>query len=112
MIMLLVLGTACLGGAIFFAVEAIVRPRRELRLRLERAARVERHQDVALDDLTAHQSGSRPRVPLSRAAATLVVRLSPRTSLDAVGFRLARAGMTHRIGPHEYLAGRLALGAG
>src|SRR4051794_32702613 len=112
MIMLLVLGAACLGGAIFFVAEAIARPRRELRVSIERAARLERHMDVSVEDLVAAQAPARTRAPLSRTAAMLVMRLSPRTSLDAVGFRLARAGLTHRIGPHEYLAARLALGAG
>src|SRR4051812_4054301 len=112
MIMLLVLGAGCLGGAIFLAAEALVRPRRELRLSIERAARLERHVEVGVEDVVLAERAPRERAPLSRSAAMLVVRLSPRTSLDAVGFRLARAGLSRRIGPHEYLAARLALGAG
>jgi tight adherence protein C len=111
MIMLLVLGAACLGGAIFLAAEALGQSRRELQLSIARAARRGRA-PAAATDVAPAEAPSRSRFHFSAAAASLVMRLSPRTTLEGVAFRLARAGLSSWIGPHEYLAFRLAFGAG
>jgi tight adherence protein C len=110
MILVVVLGAACLGGAVFLAIEAIVQPRRELRLSLQRASRTGVAPEAAAELPLDRPEPERLRV--SGRAAEIVLRLSPRTSLDAVALRLASAGLAPRLGAHEYLAFRLAFGVG
>src|SRR5438874_961959 len=111
MIMLLVLGVAAFGAAIFLVGEACAEPRREVKRSLERAARPDRAAPI-VPELPPAEAPAWPRTQLTQRAATIALRLSPRTTLDGVAMRLASAGVSSRLRAYDFLALRFAFGAG
>lgn len=108
--MLLVLAVACLAGAILFVGEVVTEGSRQ---RFESARRAARYGRVRL--LSGRQrTPFKERViqPGKQWLAGLVLRISPKTSADAIGMKLLAAGMGRTMTPTGFLAMKGGLGAG
>ena len=110
MTLLLVLAVFCLAGAAFLIGELVTLPSRQRSLSVRRAATYGR---MELPSGTP-QEGLRERlfVPIGDWLARWALRVNPRSTTDSVGMRLMAAGLSRRISPTGFLAGKglLALG--
>ncbi len=106
--MLLVLAVTCLVAAVFLFGEVAAAPGQERMRSIRLAAGYGRR--LYTDTLTRESFGQRIVAPLRLRLASLVLRFSPRTTLDSVAVRLLRAGMARRLTPSGFLALK-ALGA-
>lgn len=97
--MLLVLALACLGGAGFLIAEVATGPSR---LRRAAVGRASTYGKIVLRKGDTRSFGERVLVPMSGRVASTVLRLSPRTSVEAVSLKLITAGMT--MSPQTFLA--------
>jgi tight adherence protein C len=97
--MLLVLALACLGGAGFLIAEVATGPSR---LRRAAVGRASTYGKIVLRKGDTRSFGERVVVPMSGRIASTVLRLSPRTSVEAVSLKLITAGMT--MSPQTFLA--------
>jgi tight adherence protein C len=97
--MLLVLALACLGGAGFLIAEVATGPSR---LRRAAVGRASTYGKIVLRKGDTRSFGQRVVVPMSGRIASTVLRLSPRTSVEAVSLKLITAGMT--MSPQTFLA--------
>jgi len=103
----LVLAAACFAAAIFLVGEVVAVPERERALSVRRAASYGARRFLEL----AGPGSFRERVvaPLRSWLAGLVLRVSPKTTLESVRLRLRAAGFGHRVSPHSFLAAKAAL---
>jgi tight adherence protein C len=106
--MILVLAAAMLALAAYFAVEVVTQPSQERRRAVRRAADYGaiRGAVAGLERLRFHE---RVLEPAAASLARIVLRLSPRLTIDSIAARLLEAGIGHRITPTTFLA---AKGAG
>jgi tight adherence protein C len=107
-LLLLVLAICCLTMAVLIFGEVVAAPGRE-RMRSIRLASDYGKRFYA-EALTRESFRERVVLPLRQWLGGLVLRLSPKTTVEAVGTRLMRAGMTRRISPIGFLASK-AIGA-
>jgi tight adherence protein C len=101
MLVVLLLGIALLGAAATLAANTVLQPRSERRATLARAAGYAGAVSLGPE---AQPLRERVMAPLLLALARLVLRLSPRLTLDEVRRRLIAAGVTRRISPTAFLA--------
>ena len=102
MSLLLFLALACLAGAIVLIGEVITAPSRE---RFQSARRASTYGRVRL--LSSHQRApfkERVLQPAAQGLARIVLRISPKTSTEAIGLKLLAAGMGRTMTPTGFLA--------
>jgi tight adherence protein C len=106
-VILLVLALGCLVGAGFLVAEVATGP---ARLRRAAVGRASTYGKIVLKKGDTRTFGERVLVPMSGRIANTVLRLSPKTSVEAVSLKLITAGMT--LSPQTFLAikGSAALG--
>jgi len=107
---LLILGIACFGFAAFIISEIVTAPARERDGSLRRASswgRTRRSVEAAAGPLQ-----QRTFQPLKERVARLVLRLNPKVTVDQVAYRLLAAGLTRRVTPTGFLAGKALLAIG
>ena len=97
--MLLVLALGCLAGAGFLVAEVATGPSR---LRRAAVGRASTYGKIVLRKGDQRTFGERVLVPMSGRVASAVLRLSPKTSVEAVSLKLITAGMT--MAPQTFLA--------
>jgi tight adherence protein C len=111
--MLLVIAVLCIAGAAFALGEVAMYPSRLTARSIRRAStygRIRIPQNE--DDLVRFRD--RVLVPAAGKLASIPLRLSPRTSVEAIGTRLVAAGLTGRLSPSGFLAikgGSVVVGA-
>ena len=105
--LLLILGISALAAAAYLVAEAATMPARQRSVAIKRAATYGRLRLAARRE----RESFRERVlhPLEHRLASLVLRVNPRTSVDAVTAKLLAAGMARAISPTKFLAGKGAL---
>ena len=96
---LLVLALGCLAGAGFLVAEVATGPSR---LRRAAVGRASTYGKIVLKKGDTRTFGERVLAPMSGRVADAVLRLSPKTSVDAVSLKLITAGMT--MAPQTFLA--------
>jgi tight adherence protein C len=104
MSLLLFLALACLAGAVVLIGEVITAPSRE---RFQSARRAATYGRVRL--LSGRQrTPFKERVlqPAAQALARLVLKISPKTSTEAIGLKLLAAGMGRSMTPTSFLAAK------
>jgi len=109
--MLLAVAVLALGFAAFLAVEVASEPARRHRVALRRAAgygRRRRHDPT----VETAKFADRVLTPMVRYLASLTLKLTPRTSVEAIGSRLLAAGLTGRLSATQFLALKAGLGIG
>ena len=111
--MLLVLAALLLAAAAYFVGEVATHPSRERQRSARRAADYGRIK-VAATGLELLRFRERVLTPASGSLARVVLRLSPRMTLDTISARLIAAGMGRTLTPTTFLAlkGAGALGGG
>ena len=111
--MLLVLATVLLAGAAYLTGEAVTSAGRERHRAIRRAATYGRTRTAGpgLERLRFHE---RVVAPAIVSLSSLVLRLNPRLTVDAVAAKLLAAGMAGSITPTAFLAakGAGAIGGG
>src|SRR4051812_34091598 len=108
--MLLALSLACLAGAVYLLGEVATAPARQRSTSVRRAANYGR---VRLASDVAPRFRERVVTPLLARTAGLVLRLNPKTTVEGVAGKLLAAGLSQRITPSNFLAGKgLVAGAG
>jgi tight adherence protein C len=102
--MLLFLGFALLAGAAFFVAEYATFPARERSDSLQRASTYGRFRRRA----TAQAPEFRERVltPAADSIAGFVLKLNPKTTVEAVRVKLLAAGLSDRISVNAFLAAK------
>src|SRR5829696_5206369 len=110
--MLLIIAVACLAGAVFLASEVATLPSRE-RSRSMRRATTYGFVRIA-SPLDKQRLRERAFEPLRETFAKWVLKVNPRTSMEAISLRLLGAGLGRRLSPTGFLAakGFLAVGVG
>jgi tight adherence protein C len=108
--MLLALSLTCLAGAVFLLGEVATLPARQRVTSVRRAASYGR---IRLASDAGPRFRERVVTPLLARIATLVLRLHPKTTVEGVSARLLAAGLSQRITPSNFLAGKgIAAGIG
>jgi tight adherence protein C len=104
MTLLLVLAVFCLAGAAFLVGELVTLPSRQRFLSVRRAATYGR---MELPSGTP-QEGFRERLllPIGDWLARWALRVNPRSTTDSVALRLMASGLSRRISPTGFLAGK------
>ncbi len=102
--MLFALAIACLTVAVLLLGEVVAAPGQERMRSIRLAAGYGRR--LYADALTRRSFRERVIAPLRQRLAALVLRLSPRTTLDSVAARLMRSGLRRRITPLGFLASK------
>jgi tight adherence protein C len=105
--MFLVLALACLAGAGYLVGEVATQPARQRRAAVSRAASYGRIVLRRGDTRSFHE---RAILPLAARIAQAVLRLSPKTTVEAVSLKLIAAGMS--VSPQTFLAYKGAGAAG
>jgi len=119
-VLLLILAITCLVAAVLIGGEVVAAPGQERMRSIRMAATYGRR--FYGDNMNSESFRERVVRPSRQWLGGLVLRLSPKTTTDAVGARLMRAGLARRITPMGFLAtkavcavagvvGGLALGA-
>jgi tight adherence protein C len=108
--MLLVLGFGLLAAATFFIAEVATHATRERTQSLQRAATYGRFRSAAL--VQRPQFKERVVAPAADSLAGFVLKLNPKTSVESVRTKLLAAGLSDRISPNAFLAGKGALAIG
>lgn len=103
--MLLILGIACLAAAAYLVGEVATVPARERRRSVRRAATYGRFRVAP----GREKFRDRALLPLKESLAEWVLRVNPKTSLEAVSLKLLAAGMGRRVSPTGFLAAKGAL---
>lgn len=103
--LILIIALLCLAGSVFLVAEYVSLPARERMLSFRRAAaygRLARKKNPRL------QGSFRERavVPAMGRAARMVLRINPKTSVEAVNLRLLSSGYGRRISPTAFLAAK------
>ena len=105
--LLLLIAITCLGAAAFYVSEVVTAPARERRNLVTRATQYGRMRVIHGRELPRFRE--RALAPIVQRLAQLMLRINPRTSLDAVTMKLAAAGM-RRVTPTTFLAIRAISG--
>src|SRR5829696_1096894 len=100
--MLLIIAVACLAGAVFLASEVATLPSRE-RSRSMRRATTYGFVRIA-SPLDKQRLRERAFEPLRETFAKWVLKVNPRTSMEAISLRLLGAGLGRRLSPTGFLA--------
>ena len=108
--MLLILAVACLAGAVFLAGEVATLPSRE-RSRSMRRATTYGFVRIA-SPLDKQRLRERAFEPLRETFAKWVLKVNPRTSMEAISLRLLGAGLGRRLSPTGFLAAKGFLAVG
>jgi tight adherence protein C len=109
MLLLLLLGMASLGLAVYFVFDAATAPAREQEVAVRRAARygLGRVRGGTVERLKFRERVVTPSV---QRLASLTLRLNPKMSIEAIGTKLLAAGLSVRISATQFLALKAALG--
>ena len=101
--MLLVIAVLCLAGAVFALGEVATYPSRLKARSVRRAATYGR---IRIPQSEEELTRFRERVlaPAAGKLASIPLRLSPKTSIEAIGARLVAAGLAGRLGANGFLA--------
>jgi tight adherence protein C len=107
-VLLLILAISCLVGAVLVGGEVVAAPGRER----SRSIRLAADYGKRFYDANVNADSFRGRIlaPARGRLGAMVLRLSPRTTTDAVAARLMRAGLARRLTPIGFLATK-AIGA-
>jgi tight adherence protein C len=108
--MLLIIAVACLAGAVFLAGEVATLPSRE-RSRSMRRATTYGFVRIA-SPLDKQRLRERAFEPLRETFAKWVLKVNPRTSMEAISLRLLGAGLGRRLSPTGFLAAKGFLAVG
>ena len=100
--MLLILAFMCLGAAVYLVSQVVTLPGRERELSVQRAAR---YGKLGVQ-VRAHSPHFKQRVltPMRDRLAGAVLRVNPRTSIEAVQIKILSAGMGRRLTATGFLA--------
>jgi tight adherence protein C len=109
MSMLLIFAIAAIGGAIFFIAEVATSPMRTRRELVHRAANYGRVRTITGKEMPRFRE--RALDPFVSKVATLVLRINPRMSVEAVSAKLMAAGM-RRTSPTTMIGAKGILGVG
>jgi tight adherence protein C len=107
--MLLILAIAAIGAAAFFFAEVATAPMRNRRNLVHRAATYGRGRTATGKELPRFRE--RAFTPFATKVAQLMLRINPRTSVEAVSARLMAAGM-RKTSPTGFIAAKGILGVG
>ena len=108
--MLLIIAVACLAGAVFLAGEVATLPSRE-RSRSMRRATTYGFVRIA-SPLDKQRLRERAFEPLRETFAKWVLKVNPRTSMEAISLRLLGAGLGRLLSPTGFLAAKGFLAVG
>lgn len=110
--MLLIIAIACLAGAVFLVGEVATLPSRERERSIRRATTYGFFRIAS--PLDQQRLRERALEPLRETFAKWVLKVNPRTSMEAISLRLLGAGLGRRLSPTGFLAakGFLAVGGG
>ena len=110
--MLLIIAVACLAGAVFLVGEVATLPSRERERSIRRATTYGFFRIAS--PLDQQRLRERAFEPLRETFAKWVLKVNPRTSMEAISLRLLGAGLGRRLSPTGFLAakGFLAVGGG
>lgn len=101
--MLLFLAVICVGGAIFLVGEVSTYPARVKARSIKRATDYGNVR-IRSDERDLVRFRERVLAPAAGRLASIPLKLSPRTNLDAVSARLVAAGLSQRFSPAGFLA--------
>jgi tight adherence protein C len=109
MLFVLSLALFCIFAAAFLLGELTTAPARQRWLSVRRAATYGQHHTPRAEGESVHE---RLFLPLREWAATWVLRVNPRTSVDGIHLKLMAAGLSRTFSPTGFLAtkGFLAVG--
>jgi tight adherence protein C len=111
--LLLLLGIASLGLAVFLVGEVATQPARQRAGSIRRAATYgERRRPVERGQRDAVGFRERAVGPFATSLARFVLRLSPRSTIDSINTKLLSAGLGRKVSPTAYLAAKAILAAG
>src|SRR5918992_496977 len=108
--MLLIIAVACLAGAVFLIGELATLPARERERSMRRATNYGFIRIAS--PLDNQRLRERALEPLREMFAGWVLKLNPRTSMDAISLRLLGAGLGRRLSPTGFLAAKGFLAVG
>jgi len=99
---LLILALMCLGGAVYLVSQVVTLPGRERELSVQRAAR---YGKLGLP-VRPQSPHFKQRVvgPLRDRLAGAVLKVNPRTSIEAIQIKILSAGMGRRLTAQGFLA--------
>jgi tight adherence protein C len=100
---LLVLAIICLGAAAFIVGELITQPAQERSRFFKRVATYGQQQEQVVR-VTEESLKARVATPIVERLARFVLRVNPKTTIDAVAYKLVSAGLSRRISPTTFLA--------
>ena len=102
MLLVILLGLACLAGSAYFIGETVTASGRERRVSMRRAARYGAYRAP----LGQAPKPFRERVlnPLGNRLARWTLKLHPKTTVDGVSTRLLAAGLGRTVSPNTFLA--------
>ncbi len=108
--LLLIVGMACLGAALFLVGEVVTLPARQRETSIKRAVNYGRPRTA----VAIGQDNFQNRVvfPFRSWLAGLVLRISPKTTVDSVRHMLFVAGMGRSVSATGYLAAKAGLAIG
>jgi tight adherence protein C len=109
MSLILILGIAAMGGAVFFFAELATTPMRNRRNLVHRAANYGRLRTITGKEMPRFRE--RALDPFVAKAARFVLRINPRMSVEAVSGKLMAAGM-RRTSPTTIIGAKGILGLG
>ncbi len=109
MVVLFLIGLACLGGAVFVAGDVATADARERRGSVRRAASYGQRGAVGP---VREPLRERTLDPLKRRLAEGALRLTPKATVESVTFRLLSAGLSRRVSPTGFLAAKAVLALG
>jgi tight adherence protein C len=108
--MLLLIAFACLAGAVFLVGELVTLPARERERSIKRASN---YGFVRIaSPLDNQRLRERALEPLRESLARWVLKVNPKTSMEAISLRLLGAGLGRRLSPTGFLAAKGFLAAG
>jgi len=100
--MVLFIALLCIGGAAYALSEAATYPARIKAQSIRRAAEYGRIRIPRSEQELVHFR-ERVLAPLAGKLAAIPMKLSPKTSVDAIGARLVAAGLSHRLSASTFL---------
>jgi tight adherence protein C len=111
-VLILLLGIASLGLAVFLVSEVATLPSRQREGSIRRAARYGESRRRVNDRPNAQSFHDRALVPMSTGLARFVLRINPRATIDSINLKLLSAGMGRTLSPTTYLAAKALLAVG
>jgi tight adherence protein C len=106
--LLLLLAAACLAAAAYAVGEFVTSPGRQRQISLRRARSYGR---VRLPSVVDRRHFSqRVVLPMAGRLASVALRLSPKSSVEAIQLKLLAAGLSQRVQPQAFLAIKGGLG--